>query len=70
MTRTICLIAACLPVVLMSLSAQSVTFSLVPNWAKLPSGWVFGHPQGFPLPAERERARADAELTRAAAIAR
>ena len=70
MTRTICLIAACLPVVLMSLSAQSVTFSLVPNWAKLPSGWVFGHPQGFPLPAERERARAEAELTRAAAIAR
>ena len=70
MTRTISLIAAALLIGSMAPSAQNVTFSLVPNRAKLPAGWVFGHPQGFPLPAVRERARADAERARAEAIAR
>ena len=27
--------------------AQTQQYELVPNWAKLPEGWVFGHPQEF-----------------------
>jgi hypothetical protein len=57
-------------VLLATPSAQTDTYELVPDWAKLPQGWVFGHPQAFPLPAERDQARATAEKQRAEAIAR
>jgi DNA-binding beta-propeller fold protein YncE len=51
-------------------SAQTDTYDLVTDWAKLPQGWVLGHPQAFPLPAERDQARAMQEKQRAEAIAR
>ena len=70
MMRIISLIATGLLLGSMAPTALNATFSLVPNWANLPDGWVFGHPQGFPLPAARERARAELERARAAGIAR
>ena len=70
MRRTISLIATMLLIGGSALTAQQNTFSLVPDWAKLPDGWVLGHPQGFPLPAERARIRAEAERVRADLIAR
>jgi DNA-binding beta-propeller fold protein YncE len=53
-----------------ALAAEESPYRLVPGWAKLPPGWVFGHPLEFPLPAERERERAEREKARAEAIAR
>ena len=50
--------------------AQTQQYELVPNWAKLPEGWVFGHPQEFPMPSVRDKARAEREKARAEAIAR
>jgi DNA-binding beta-propeller fold protein YncE len=51
------------------LVAEDASYRLVPDWAKLPPGYVFGHPIAFPLPAERERSRAEAEKERALALA-
>jgi len=54
----------------LSTQAQTQQYELVPNWAKLPEGWVFGHPQEFPMPSVRDKARAEREKARAEAIAR
>ena len=51
-------------------TAQQESYELVPDWAKLPAGWVLGHPSPFPTPEERARARAESEKSRAEAIAR
>ncbi len=54
----------------LGLKAQTDSYELVSDWAKLPAGWVFGHPQEFPMPDVRDKARAEREKSRAEAIAR
>jgi DNA-binding beta-propeller fold protein YncE len=64
-------LAAAIVIVLgAALGAEEASYRLVPEWAKLPAGYVFGHPISFPLPAERDRVRAEAERERALALAR
>ena len=68
----------CLLFVIFSLGSCTVTdpieeiedYQLVPNWATLPQGMHLGHPQDFPMPSERAKARTERENQRAAAISR
>lgn len=67
--RVVSLLVAVL-VSLVAETAQKESYELVPDWAKLPPGFLLGHPKSFPTPEERAQARAATEKSRAEAIAR
>ena len=70
MHRMVLLLGGALMVFSLAPQAQTDSYELVAGWAKLPAGWAFGHPQEFPMPDVRDKARADREKQRADMIAR